>query len=50
MMEVSSQLHALVALTMRKKNPVPIEWEPVWAMMLIWMFWRREKSHATVGN
>ena len=49
-MDVSSQLHALVILTLRKKNPVRIEWESVRAIMLIWMCWRREKSHVAAGN
>jgi hypothetical protein len=49
MMEVSSQLHAQVTLILRKKNPVPNEWEPVWAKELIWMCWKREKSYAAAA-
>jgi hypothetical protein len=28
------------------KTPVPTEWEAGWAPLLLWIFWRREKSHA----
>jgi hypothetical protein len=50
MMEVTGQLHALVTLTLRKKNPLLTEWEPVLAIVLIWMCSRREKSRAAAGN
>jgi hypothetical protein len=45
MMEVSSQLHAPVTLILRKKNSVRNEWKPVWAKVLIWMCWKKEKSY-----
>jgi hypothetical protein len=44
-MEVSDQLHILVTLPFRKKEPaVPIGWEAGWVPEPVWMWWSREKN------
>jgi hypothetical protein len=45
-MEVNGQPHTLATSCLRKGPPVPIEEEVFYALELIWMFWRREKSLA----
>jgi hypothetical protein len=48
-MEVSGQLHALVALA-PKKSPVHILWETGCTPEPVWTLQSREKSAALVGN
>jgi hypothetical protein len=43
-MEVSGQLHALVALPMGEQPPVPIVEDAGWVPEPVWMLWSREKS------
>jgi hypothetical protein len=43
--EGSCQLHAPVALPLRKEPPVPIEQEAGWAPEAVWTTWRGEKSY-----
>jgi hypothetical protein len=49
-MEVGGQLHALAALILGKKPPVPIVQEDGWASEPVWMLWNREKSLASARN
>jgi hypothetical protein len=41
--EMSGQLHAAVALPLRKEPPVPIGKEAGWAPEPVWTLWSREK-------
>jgi hypothetical protein len=43
-MEVSGKLHSQATLTTAKEHLVTTGQEPVWALKLVWMIWRGEKS------
>jgi len=49
-MEVSSQLYALAVSLPGQGYLVCIAYIPGWASEAIWMFWKREISHASAGN
>jgi hypothetical protein len=49
-MEVSGQLHILLALALGTERLVPTEWEAEFAPEPLWRFWRREKSLALARN
>jgi hypothetical protein len=48
-MEVSSQLHTPVTLTLGKELPVLFEWEVGWALEPVMTFWIAEESLASAG-
>jgi len=49
-MEVSGQLHTLLASALGTEHLVPTVWEAEFAPEPFWMFWRRDKSLALARN
>jgi len=49
-MEKSDQLHAVAALPPAIECLVHIQCEAEWALVLVWMLWRRDKYHAAISQ
>jgi hypothetical protein len=47
---LNGQLHALAALPLGNKPPIPIGWEGGWHPEAVRMLWRREKSLSPARN
>jgi len=49
-MEKSGQLHAVAALPPAIECLVHIQYEAEWALVLVWMLWRRDEYHAAISQ
>jgi len=49
-MEVSNQVYALTVSLPGQDHLICITSVPGWASEEIWIFWKREISHASAGN